>query len=87
MARILLAGPFPWECRAAQSRQVRPEEVREPSWGAAKVRTLTMPPLVASEKPSSGKASPKPRSTPPACAVYMKEQLRPGVRMYSKGVY
>ena len=26
----------PWECRAAQSRQVRPEEEQEASWGAAK---------------------------------------------------
>ena len=25
----------PWECRAAQSRQLRPEKVQEPSWGAA----------------------------------------------------
>ena len=24
---------FPWECRAAQSRQVCPEEAQEPSWG------------------------------------------------------
>jgi len=28
-------GLSPWECRAAQSRQARPEEAREPSWGAA----------------------------------------------------
>ena len=26
----------PWECRAAQSRQARPEEAQEPSWGTAK---------------------------------------------------
>ena len=26
----------PWECRAARSRQARPEEAQEPSWGAAK---------------------------------------------------
>ena len=26
----------PWECRAAQSRQARPQEVQEPSWGTAK---------------------------------------------------
>ena len=26
----------PWECRAAQYRQVRPEEAQEPSWGTAK---------------------------------------------------
>eukprot|EP00964_Phaeocystis_antarctica_P078999 scaffold49166_cov58-Phaeocystis_antarctica.AAC.1 len=25
-----------WECRAAQSRQARPGEAQEPSWGAAK---------------------------------------------------
>eukprot|EP00964_Phaeocystis_antarctica_P013141 scaffold7206_cov57-Phaeocystis_antarctica.AAC.2 len=25
-----------WECRAAQSRQARPEEAQEPSWGTAK---------------------------------------------------
>ena len=25
--------PLPWECRAAQGRQVRPEEAQEPSWG------------------------------------------------------
>ena len=25
-----------WECRAAQSRQARPEEAQEPRWGAAK---------------------------------------------------
>ena len=26
---------YPWECRAALSRQARPEEAQEPSWGAA----------------------------------------------------
>jgi hypothetical protein len=26
----------PWEGRAAQRRQARPEEEQEPSWGAAK---------------------------------------------------
>ena len=32
-----------WECRAAQSRQARPEEAQEPSWGAARGGgTLTM---------------------------------------------
>eukprot|EP00964_Phaeocystis_antarctica_P096583 scaffold62868_cov28-Phaeocystis_antarctica.AAC.1 len=31
-----------WECRAAQSRQARPEEAQEASWGAAKRGTLTM---------------------------------------------
>ena len=31
-----------WECRAAQSRQAHPEEVQEPSWGAAKVGSLTV---------------------------------------------
>ena len=31
------SGPAsPWECRAAQSRQARPEEAQEPSWSAAK---------------------------------------------------
>ena len=30
-----------WECRAAQSRQARPEEAQEPSWGAAKAGTLS----------------------------------------------
>ena len=30
------------ECRAAQSRQARPEEAQEPSWGTAKGGTLTM---------------------------------------------
>ena len=30
------SGLSPWECRAAQSHQARPEEAREPSWGAAK---------------------------------------------------
>ena len=25
-----------WECRAARSRQARPEEAQEPSWGATK---------------------------------------------------
>ena len=25
-----------WECRAARSRQARPEEAQEPSWGSAK---------------------------------------------------
>ena len=30
------AGLSPRECRAAQSRQERPEEVQRPSWGAAK---------------------------------------------------
>ena len=29
-------GLFPWECQAAQSRQARPEEAQQPSWGAAK---------------------------------------------------
>ena len=30
------SGPAsPWECRATQSRQARPEEAQEPSWGAA----------------------------------------------------
>ena len=34
---------YPWECRAAQSRQACPEEAQEPSWGAAaKVVTLIM---------------------------------------------
>ena len=37
------AGLSPWECRAAQSRQARPEEAQEPGWGAAKgARHLTM---------------------------------------------
>ena len=30
-----------WECRAALSRQARPEEPQELSWGAAKAGTLT----------------------------------------------
>ena len=34
-------GLFPWECRAAQSRQAPPEEAQQPSWGAAKGGTLT----------------------------------------------
>eukprot|EP00964_Phaeocystis_antarctica_P153135 scaffold121271_cov51-Phaeocystis_antarctica.AAC.2 len=34
-----------WECRAAQSRQVRPEEAHRASWGTAKEATsLTMLP-------------------------------------------
>ena len=33
---------YPWECRAALSRQARPEEAQEPSWGDAKATTLTM---------------------------------------------
>ncbi len=36
------AGLSPWECRAAQSRQARPEEAHEPSWGTAKAGALTM---------------------------------------------
>ena len=32
-------GLYSWECRAAQSHQARPEEVQEPSWGAAKGST------------------------------------------------
>ena len=35
-------GPLPWECRAARGHQARPEEVQEPSSGAAKGGTLTM---------------------------------------------
>ena len=35
VAGIPVAWPLPWECRAAQSRQLRPEKVQEPSWGAA----------------------------------------------------
>ena len=31
-----VAWASPWECRAAQSRQARPEEAWDPSWGAAK---------------------------------------------------
>eukprot|EP00964_Phaeocystis_antarctica_P117172 scaffold81004_cov59-Phaeocystis_antarctica.AAC.1 len=31
-----------WECRAAQSRQARPEEAQEPSWGTATGATLSM---------------------------------------------
>ena len=31
-----------WERRAAQSRQARPEEAREPSWGTAKRGAMTM---------------------------------------------
>ena len=31
-----------WECRAVQSRQARPAEVQELSWGTAKEDTLTM---------------------------------------------
>ena len=36
-------GP-PWECRAARGRQARPEEalLQEPSWGTARVGSLTM---------------------------------------------
>ena len=30
------ASLLPWECRAAQSHQARPEEAQEPSWGTAK---------------------------------------------------
>ena len=30
----------PWECRAAQSGQARPEEAREPRWGAAQAGAL-----------------------------------------------
>ena len=30
----------PWECRAAQNRQARPEEVQGPSWANAKGGTL-----------------------------------------------
>ena len=38
-----LSGPdSSWECRAAQSRQARPEEAQEPSGGTAKGRTLTV---------------------------------------------
>ena len=37
---------FSWECRAAQSRQARPEEAQGPSWGptkgGTKGRTLIM---------------------------------------------
>ena len=32
----LVAGPLPWECRTAQSRQARPGEAQEPSSGAAR---------------------------------------------------
>ena len=32
----------PWECRADQSRQARPEEAQGASWGTAKEGTLTM---------------------------------------------
>jgi hypothetical protein len=36
-ARGLPSGwALPWECRATQSRQVRPEEAPEPSWATAK---------------------------------------------------
>ena len=31
-----------WECRAAQSCQVRPGEAQEPSWGTAKAGSSTM---------------------------------------------
>ena len=31
-----------WECRAAQSRQARPEEPQGASWGTAKEGTLTV---------------------------------------------
>eukprot|EP00964_Phaeocystis_antarctica_P039859 scaffold22787_cov63-Phaeocystis_antarctica.AAC.1 len=34
----------PWEGRAVQGRQARPEEAQEPSWGTAKWGTLTMRP-------------------------------------------
>ena len=37
-----MSRPLTWECRAAQSRQARPEEAQEPSWGAAKGDSLTM---------------------------------------------
>eukprot|EP00964_Phaeocystis_antarctica_P039296 scaffold22481_cov49-Phaeocystis_antarctica.AAC.1 len=34
-------GPAsPWEYRAAQSRQARPEEAQEPSWGTGKGSTF-----------------------------------------------
>ena len=42
VAGIPVAWPLPWECRAAQSRQARPEEAQEPSWRAAKAGTLTV---------------------------------------------
>ena len=34
-----------WECRAAQSRQARPEEAQEPSSGTARGRRLSTPEL------------------------------------------
>ena len=37
LAGWALSGPASsWECRAAQSRQARPEAAQEPSWGPAK---------------------------------------------------
>ena len=31
-----------WECRAARSRQARPEEAQEPSWGTCQGPTLRL---------------------------------------------
>ena len=31
-----------WECRAARTRQARPEKAQEPSWGTAQAGTLTL---------------------------------------------
>ena len=35
-------GASPWECRAARSRQARPEEAQGASWGTAKGGTFTL---------------------------------------------
>ena len=40
--RPVWTGRSPWECRAAQSRQVRPEEAQELSSGTAKSDALAM---------------------------------------------
>ena len=42
MAEHPVAGASLWECRAAQSRQVRLEEAQGPGWGTAKGGALTM---------------------------------------------
>ena len=46
-----LSGPAsPWERRAAQSRQARPEEAQEPSWGPAKGALLPCGAAAAGEE-------------------------------------
>ena len=41
---VVPRGLSPWERQAAQSRQARPEEAREPTSGTANGRRLSMPP-------------------------------------------